>query len=102
MIWELLVMLIIIGALFSLMGAILTVTSDGYDLTPDSDPYLHESHSQQKINRWIEETQVREPGQGHGDHDVVWTSAPGIWNCRDCVEWYRTWEDEPEIDERQW
>jgi hypothetical protein len=37
----------------------------------------------------------------HTDHDTCWTAAPGVWHCRDCHEWFRTWKMIPSYDTRQ-
>jgi len=54
-----------------------------------------------QIQRYKEDYEVREPIKGHKGHDTVWTRAPGVWHCRDCIEWYRTWEDHPsEVEDK--
>jgi len=61
-------------------------------------------YSRDKVERW-REYEVRDPaGHAHiheGTPTCHWTCAPGIWTCRECGEWFRTWEDEPEVDPRQ-
>lgn len=37
----------------------------------------------------------------HIDHTTFWTAAPGVWYCRDCNEWFRTWSEEPEEHPQQ-
>lgn len=36
-----------------------------------------------------------ERAEEHRDHKTFWTRAPGVWFCRTCSEWYRTWEGSP-------
>lgn len=61
-----------------------------------------ERYSNRKVERWSE-YEVLDPRDAylHSDHDTVWTSAPGVWCCKTCHEWYRTWEDTPKRDIRQ-
>lgn len=67
----------------------------------DEYPY-NLDHSPQKVERWREyEVVTPRESTGHAGHECFWTAAPGIWTCRDCGEWYRTWTDEPERPPQQ-
>lgn len=56
--------------------------------------------AKRKVERWME-YDVAWPSEECAGHEKVWTGAPGVWHCRDCVEWYRVWEDAPYRPERQ-
>lgn len=49
----------------------------------------------EQISEYKNKYDVKTDISGHRNHDTVWTAAPGVWHCRDCHEWYRTWEDHP-------
>lgn len=53
-----------------------------------------------KIERWREH-EVARPDERCEDHSKAWTMAPGIWYCRTCHEWFRTWEKWPTRPARQ-
>lgn len=47
-------------------------------------------------DRWKDyEYRPPERDDEHAGHETVWTAAPGIWHCKDCHEWYRTWRVSP-------
>lgn len=56
---------------------------------------LYNGLSKSQIRQYKEDMEVKEPPGGHQGHDLVWTKATGVWHCRDCHVWYRTWEDHP-------
>lgn len=53
-----------------------------------------------KIERWRDH-EVARPDERCDGHSRAWTMAPGIWYCRDCHEWFRTWEKYPTRPYRQ-
>lgn len=60
------------------------------------------TYTKSQESRW-RELKIKDPYKDaeHSGHDTVWTAAPGIWHCRDCCMWYRTWADNVRSDERQ-
>lgn len=53
-----------------------------------------------QLKRW-KEYNVHFPEDHNQEHEASWTGAPGVWYCRDCHEWFRTWEETPHRPERQ-
>lgn len=53
-----------------------------------------------KEERW-KEHEVHFPEDHDTDHDACWTAAPGVWYCRTCHEWFRTWRFNPQRPMRQ-
>lgn len=59
-----------------------------------------QSIDEPKVARW-EKYEIHFPEDHPSDHDASWTGADGVWYCRTCNEWYRTWEENPSRPERQ-
>lgn len=65
---------------------------------------VSDGYPERHVERWCE-YEVRDPTGHAAAHEETptchWTCAPGIWTCDACGRWYRTWEDDPEVDPRQ-
>lgn len=55
-------------------------------------------YTRSQIDRW-KSFRIGNPETHTDRHDVCWTGGPGIWHCKDCNEWFRTWDNSVETSE---